>query len=361
MDDKPQTSPMILKYFLLLFLVSIFLLGRLMWPFISIIILSFLLASLFQPAYSLISKKFSPSFSSFITCIIIVGVVFVPLMFFIGALSKEAYDLYQLGKTTNLGVKLKELLQNSGVLSQVQDLLEGLGVVFQPQEVGKSLSDFTKGVGLFIFNQASSWATNIMLFIFNFFIMLITIYFLLIDHERLINFVLKLSPLPDEQERQLIRKFKKIAGAVIIGNGICSLIQGILGGLAFVFFDLGSPLIWGGVMMILAFLPIFGIGLVLIPAAIILFLQNNVAGGVFMLTFYATLSFSVEYLLKPKLVGRKAQMHTLFIFLAILGGLSVFGFLGIIYGPLIITAFLTMSEIYLANYDKYIKNGTWEG
>ncbi len=352
---------MILKYFLLLFLVSIVLLGRLLWPFLAIIILSFLLASLFQPVYIFINKKYSASLSSFLTCVLIVAVVFVPLMFFVGALSKEAYDLYNLGKTTNLGLKLKELLNGSIIMAKIQELFQGLDIAFEPQEFGKTISEFARGAGLFLFNQASAWATNIMLFIFNFFIMIITIYFLLIDHERLINFILKLSPLPDDQERQLIHKFKEIAGAVIVGNGICSLIQGVLGGLAFVFFDLGSPIIWGGVMMILAFLPIFGIGLVLIPAAIILLLQGNISGGVFMLIFYASLSFSVEYLLKPKLVGKKAQLHTLLVFLAILGGLSVFGFLGIIYGPLIITGFLTLAEIYLANYDKYVKSGECEG
>ena len=64
----------------------------------------------------------------------------------------------------------------------------------------------------------------------------------------------------------------------------------------------------------------------------------------------------MEYLLKPKMVGEQVQMHTLLVFLSIIGGLSVFGFLGIIYGPLIITAFLTMAEIYLASYERYVKS-----
>jgi predicted PurR-regulated permease PerM len=74
------------------------------------------------------------------------------------------------------------------------------------------------------------------------------------------------------------------------------------------------------------------------------------AQGFFTLFFYATVSFGVEYLLKPKLVGHKVKMHTLLVFLAILGGLKLFGFLGIVYGPLIIATFLTMAEIYQSNY-----------
>jgi len=361
MDEQPAATPMILKYFLLLFLISMLLLLRLLWPLLSIVLLSFLLASIFQPVYTFFNRKLSAPFSSLLTCVLIVLLVFLPLLFFVGALSKEAFDLYQIGKGTNLTVILKDLLQKNPLMIKFQEVLEMLGLGIQPHEIGKIISGFIKSTGLFLFNRASAWATNIMLFIFNFFIMIITIYFLLIDHERLINFILRLSPLPDDQERQLIRKFKKIAGAVLVGNGICGLIQGVLGGLAFWIFDLGSPIIWGGVMLILAFLPIFGIGLVLIPAALIIILKGNIAGGLYMLIFYAFLSFSVEYFLKPKLVSQRIQMHTLLVFLAIIGGLSVFGFLGIIYGPLIITAFLTLSEIYLANYDKYIKSGECKG
>ncbi|MBU0486110.1 MAG: AI-2E family transporter [Proteobacteria bacterium] len=345
---------MVFAYFLVLFVIAILLMGRLLWPFLSIVVLSFMLTGIFQPVYALINKKFSPSFSSLGTCVLIIILVFVPLIFFIGALSNEAFDLYQLAKGANLNLKLKHLLYESALMARLQDILAGFGISLEPESISQSLSDFAKQVGLFVFNQASGWAANLMHFVFNFFMMIITIYFLLIDHERLVAFLVRLSPLPDYQERQLIKKFKDIAGAVLIGNGICGIIQGGLGALAFIFFNLGSPLLWGGIMAILAFLPIFGIGLVLIPAAIILFLQGNVTSSIIMIIFYASLSFSVEYMLKPKLVGRQVKMHTLVVFLAIMGGLSLYGVLGIIYGPLIVTGFLALAEIYMTNYNQLV-------
>jgi len=184
--------------------------------------------------------------------------------------------------------------------------------------------------------------------------MLIAIFFLLTDSDRLINFILSLSPLPDEQERQLIQKFKQIAGAVLVGNGVCGLLQGAMGGVLFAVFGLSSPILWGGIMLILAFLPIFGIGLVLIPTALVLALKGEVGQGLFILFYYVFVSFGVEYLLKPKLVGQQVKMHTLLVFLAILGGLKLFGFLGIIYGPLIIATFLTLAEIYRSNYKNLV-------
>lgn len=354
--QKNPPPPMVLRYFLLVFLLSILMVGRLLWPFLSILVLSFLLAGIFKPVYAVINRKLSPFFSSLLTCTLIIVIVFVPLAFFVGALSQEAYSFYQWGKGANLGLRLKEL-HGSAIFSRIQEVLDGFGVSFEPEAVSNTLSEFAKFVGLFLYNQATSWAANIMNFIFSFFLMIISIFFLLIDSERLFNFIQRLSPLPWEQERQLIVKFEKISWVVLVVNGLSGLIQGILGGIVFAVFDLGPPVLWGGIMGILAFLPIFGIGLVLIPAAFVLFFKGSTGGAVFLFFFYLTLSFSIEYILKPKLVGNRVKMHTLLVFLSIMGGLSVFGFLGIIYGPLIITAFLTLAEIYIGNYDYYVRHG----
>ncbi|MCI5137979.1 MAG: AI-2E family transporter, partial [Candidatus Electrothrix sp. AR1] len=118
----------------------------------------------------------------------------------------------------------------------------------------------------------------------------------------------------------------------------------------FAMLGIKSPVLWTGVMGILAFLPIFGIGLVLLPASALLLLNGSPGQAAATFIFYAVLSFSVEYLLKPKFVGNQVKMHTLLVFLAILGGMSVFGVLGIIYGPLIVTAFQTLSDIYLKEH-----------
>jgi len=335
-------------YIVVLFVLTLLLLGRLLWPFLSILVLAFLLAGIFQPVYNFFTRWMSPTIASLVTCVLIIFVVFVPLTFFVGSLSSEAYDLYRAGKNANLGLKLKEIMQDSKLLARLQAVLDGYGVSLAPEDMTSWLADATRFVGLFLYNKASSWAANIMTFLFDFFIMILTIFFLLIDHRRLLDYLLRLLPLPNDQGSRLLDKFEEIASAVLIGNGVCGIIQGVLGGVLFAVFDLGPPILWGCVMAILAFLPIFGIGLVLIPASIIVLLKGKTGLAIGIFIFYVALSFFVEYLLKPKMVGERVQMHTLLVFLAIMGGLSVFGFLGIIYGPLIVTAFLTMAEMFMA-------------
>jgi predicted PurR-regulated permease PerM len=154
---------------------------------------------------------------------------------------------------------------------------------------------------------------------------------LLIDSPRLVAFIVGLSPLPDDQDEKLIQKFKDMAGAILIGNGLGGLIQGTLGGSVFAFFGFQSPFLWGVIMALLAFLPIVGIGVVFVPAAIFLFLQGRFGAGIFFIVFYVLLSGGIEYFFKPKLVGKRVQMHTLLVFLSIIGGLKLFGILGIIF------------------------------
>ena len=146
-----------------------------------------------------------------------------------------------------------------------------------------------------------------------------------------------------------------MSGAILLGNGLGGLIQGTLGGFVFWIFGLKSPFLWGVVMSLLAFLPIVGIRAVFIPAAIYLFLTGRITAGIFFLVFYLLLSCGIEYFFKPKLVGKRVQMHTLLVFLSIIGGLKLFGILGIIYGPLVVTAFLTLTDIYESSYREFVE------
>lgn len=346
---------MILRFFLALFIVSFIMLGWLIWPFISIIILASVVTGIFNPVFNSFKNKINASVASLLTCMIIFIILFIPIVFFVGILSKEAYDLYLMAKTAVLSDQIKTLFESSRVLEKINQILSNFNIVLTGEELNKAISEIGKVVGLFLYEQASSIASNVLRFVLNFFFMLLIIYFLLIEGNRLVSFIVDLSPLPREQDEKLIQKFKDIAGAVLIGNGLAGLIQGALGGIVFVVFGLKSPFMWGLIMALLAFLPILGIGAVFIPAAVYLFLQGQIGAGIFFVVFYVILSGSIEYLLKPKLVGKRVKMPTLLVFLSIMGGLKMFGILGIIYGPLVVTAFLTLTDIYRSSYQNIIE------
>jgi predicted PurR-regulated permease PerM len=363
MDDNEHpkvpeetSTQMIFRYFLIIFLITIFFVGKVLWPFVSILVLAFVLTGTFYPVYDFFVSKMNPILSSLITCTIIFLVVFVPLVFLIGALSKEAYDLYLMGTDAAASQDFVELLKNSETVGRLEAILAKYDIKLGTDQLNKGLSELGRSVGLFLYQQVSAIASNVLKFVANFAFMLLIIFFLLIDGKKLIAFLIELSPLPDDQDLKLMDKFHAMASVVLVVNGISGLIQGILGGAVFAIFGLGSPFLWGFIMSIMAFFPIVGIAVVFVPASIYLFLKGKIATSIFFLVFYLIVSSVTEYVLKPKLVGNKVQMHTLLVFLAVLGGLKVFGILGIIYGPLVMTAFLTLTDIYRSSYETYIRD-----
>ena len=353
---NPQGTPnMILWFFLAVFSLSCVMMGWLLWPFVSVIILAIVVSAIFTPVYKLLNRRLNATLSSLLTCVLIFIVLFLPLSFLVGILANEAWELYLTARGALQSKPIMELLEKSDIFDKINHFLARFKIEITGEQLNRAIAEVGRVVALFLYEQARSITTNVLRFIVNFFFMLLIIFYLLIDSPRLISFITKISPLPEDQDQMLIQKFKDIATAILLGNGLGGLIQGSLGGIVFALFGLKSPFVWGVIMALLAFLPILGIGAIFVPAAILLFLQGRITAGIFFLVFYIILSGSIEYFFKPKLVGQRVRMHTLIVFLSIIGGLKLFGILGIIYGPLVVTAFLTLSEIYLASYQQLIE------
>lgn len=348
MQEPSQNT--IVWFFLALFLLSSFLLGWLLLPFFSIIVVAAVVTGIFKPLYQRLALRIRPGIASFVTCVVIFLVLFVPIVLLVGVLSKEAYDMYLTARGAVLRNHIQDIFDNSELLERAKAVLAPFNIHLTGEEINRAIPEIGKIVGLFLYEQANAIASNVLNFLVNFFFMLLVAFFLLIDGDRLISFIIDLCPLPEDQEDKLIGKFQEMAGAILMGNGLCGLIQGVAGGIAFAIAGLASAFLWGVIMGILAFLPILGVGLVLVPAAIYLMIEGRILAGVLFLIFYVILSGGVEYIVKPRLVGERVQMHTLLVFLAIMGGLKLFGILGILYGPLVVTAFLTLTDIYNASY-----------
>jgi predicted PurR-regulated permease PerM len=347
--------------FLLIFFAALLALGLVLWPFWTQLFLAFLLASVFYPVYLRLCDRIRPWIAACLTCLLITLCVFLPLLFCLGALSAEIPGVIQLAKENDVLVLLRQSLQNNSLVHRADDLLSGFGIHMDLDRLPGLITDLSTTVGVFIYNQVSAWAANIVRFILQFLIVITGVFFLLIEYDRLTNFLLRLSPLPESQNRFLIARFSAISGAILVGNSLSGLIQGICGGLYFAAMGLISPVLWGAVMAVVAFMPIVGIGLVLLPTALILALKGNGWQALATVLFYLILTFAVDYLFKPKFVGKQANLPPLLVLLSIIGGMSLSGVMGIIYGPLAVTTFFTLIEMYVLEYQPYLdhrdKNG----
>ena len=341
--------------FLVFFICSLVLLLRLFWTYVSAIVLALLLASVFYPLYSWVTKVLRERelLASLSMTLFILLILVIPVGWFIGTLSNEAFDFYQRSSNEVSLKHIQDIIENDPVWAErFKKLGKMTGLTITPETVEELASSIGKKVGLFLYSQIRSVASNLLSFLIHFFLMMMTIFYLFRDGPRLKDYLVQLMPVPKEQLEKVVSKFQEMGSAIIVGNGMSGIIQGVFGGFGFFFFGLGSPFLWGTVITFMAFLPIVGATAVFVPATIFIMLTGNTGLGLGFLIYNLCYSSIVEYLVKPKLIGKGMQMNSLLVFIGILGGLKLFGILGIIYGPLIMTIFLTLAEIYRLEYKK---------
>lgn len=326
--------------------------GKVIAPFFASLLLGIVIAGIFRPVFKRLDRYMPARAASVLTCLAVFFIVFIPVVFFVGILSREALGLYNLAKDAVFSKNLIIFLESTRILERINEFLTKANIQTQIswRELLDPLTEVGKNLGLSLFEQARFLTSNLLNLILYFCLMLIVIFYMFIDGQRLMQYIYDLSPLQDEHDRKLYDKFNDMAGAVLIGNGLGGFIQGVSGGALFWFLGLNSPFIWGVVMGFLAFLPIVGIGVVMLPVAVFFLLKGSLGKCLFIVGFYAMLSWGIEYIFKPRLVGDRVSMHPLVVFFAIIGGLKVYGILGIIYGPLIATLFLTLSDIYFSTF-----------
>ncbi len=341
------------KVFLVVLIGVLILLLRLFWAYISAIILALLIASAFYPLYARVKKllKGEERGASMLMTIFIFLVLVIPVGGFVGTLSNEAFDFYRRSREAVSLLKIQEIVEGDSIWAQrIRKVGKLTGIEVNPGTLEELATALGKNVGLFLSKQLRSMASNLLNFLIHFFLMMLVVYYIFRDGERLKNYISELLPFPIEQQELVVSKFREMARAVIVGNGLNGIIQGIIGGFGFFFFGLGSPFLWGTLIGFMAFLPFIGASIVYIPAFIILILQGQTGTALGFLVYNGVYSIIMEYLFKPRMIGKGMRMNALLVFIGILGGIKLFGILGIIYGPLIMTIFITLAELYRLEY-----------
>jgi len=342
------------------FMTFLFSVGLFLWmlrPFLYTLVLALILVGLCHPLYLRLIKPCGDRnwLASSLICLALFMGLFVPLVFLIISLSVEVANFYTYLRGALTVDSLNHFIAgHTDKAERLSDLLAHLGVDYNLNDIQNDIIRLSKEAGLWLYNWTGMLAGQIMTFSLQFVLLIMFVYFLLIDGHRVKEYLMALSPLPRDQEELLLHKFHDMTLAMVVGNGLAAIIQGIIGGLGLAFFNIQSPLLWGTVMAIFAFIPFIGISVVFIPIGAYMLLVGETVKGIAFLISFGILSLLVEYLLKPKLVGDRVKVHILLIFISIFGGLATFGLLGIIFGPLITIAFLSMVEIYHKNYGKHL-------
>lgn len=329
---------------LAIMLVLFYLLYKVLSPFLITIAWAMVLSITFYPLNILLLRYVKrPWLASLITLGIILVLILGPFSFIAASLVSEITIVYR-------------LIEDKGIeaVTQIQDhprlhtFFEEIGSykIFEGVDFQKGAVESLKSVGSLIAGHSTDFFKNAVKFIINFMIMCLTTYYFLMDGSTLVNFIKKLLPFSETQKTKLEQRVRELVIAAIYGGLAVAVVQGVLGGIAFLAFGLPSPVLWGTAMAIFSFIPVIGCAAIWVPAGIFLLLTASYAKGIGFLVFCAVLIGSIDNIIRPLVIGGRTKLHTLLIFFSVLGGINYLGFLGFILGPLIAALCLSLLEIY---------------
>lgn len=312
--------------------------------FLMAIFLAGIFSALAQPIYLRLVRLFGGrrTPASMITLLLIVLVVLLPLGILIGIVTAQAFAVSQ-----SVQPAVEKFLATPTIFSDYLDQIPHFDKVVAYKEVIlRKAATFVGSITRYLMRNLGSGALGTVNFLFMFFIMLYTMFFFLVDGHKLLARILYYLPLKNEEEQQLLGRFTSVTRATIKGTIVICILQGGLAGLGFLFVGIQGAAFWGTVMGVLSIIPAIGPGLVWIPAVVILVAGGQYAQGIGLALFCGLVVGSIDNLVRPSLVGKDTQMHDLFILFGTLGGITFFGVLGIIIGPIIAALFVTVWEIY---------------
>lgn len=191
-------------------------------------------------------------------------------------------------------------------------------------------------------------------FVINFFLLLFVLFFVLRDHDKLIAFLHRALPLSRTEEDVLFQEVKAVSKSALLGSLLTAITQGIVGG--FGLWLAGFPgVFWGAVMAFTSLIPLVGTALVWVPAALVLFVTGEIEWAVFLVLWGLLVVGSIDNFLRP-LFMQGASMNTVVVFFSLIGGLQVFGLMGLIYGPLIFSVALVLFKLYENAFSDFLES-----
>ncbi|MFL5365790.1 MAG: AI-2E family transporter [Myxococcales bacterium] len=186
-------------------------------------------------------------------------------------------------------------------------------------------------------------------------VMLIALYFLLLEGRVLIEWLGTVSPLQARQTHELLTEFRKVSNASVVGSVVSALGQGILTAIGFAITGVPHALFFGLLTAIASFVPVVGTAIVWVPAVLLLGATGHMTAAIVLAAWCLVFVIGGEHVGKPLLLRGQVEMHTGLVFLSLLGGLEVFGLLGIIIGPLIVSFFLALMRMYRRDFQRVVE------
>ena len=308
--------------------------GIIIKPIIIAIISGVLLGYIFYPFYRFILRKLKrEGISALLVClgllIIIIGVTSIIL----SSLVNQSISLYLALQSMDLSIILTQILPNF-LSNEITTTLGG------------SLNTFISNTITQLLSKFGDIILNIPMILLQLFVAIFIFFFTLKDGKKGIEYIQSLDLLEKEVQEKFFKQFKAITYSVLMGQIIVGIMQGLIAGLGYFIFRVPNPLILTLLTMLVGIIPLIGPWLVWIPVVIYLFASGNSGAGLGLLIYGAVIISWLDTVIRPIIVAKRTQINSAIVIIGMIGGLYVFGILGLIIGPLVLAYVLLVIELY---------------
>ncbi len=348
---KSLTKPFLL---ILVFLVIVgcYLVFR---PFLTEILMAAILATIFYKPFIALTKflKGRQNLAALLMCLLLIALIILPAVQLVIYGAQKSVATYDEATIFFNNHTLNDVFAND-VFSKTPLRYLKLGN-FNYED--KAFQDTV----LSAFKQSSSWllsgATGIVKgttsFIFSLLMIILTMFFFFIDGKKMLKRLMYLSPLPNEYDQEIFKKFSVVSYTTLVSTFVAALVQGVVGALGFAL--IGFPVFLAFILVsILSLLPYLGAAIFYVPVGLYYLMVGDIWQGVFIMAWGFIAIGLVDNVVRAYMIKDKAEINPIFVFFSILGGISLFGFWGVVVGPLVVALAVTIFHIYELEFCKQL-------
>jgi len=334
---------------LLAFYASVLLLGylayRIVEPFLTEIGWAVVLAVCLNPLQARLRRRLGATRAALGLALLTLFLLILPVAFAVTALVNEGGQV-----VADLQTQLADKGGAAAWLHTAWAWVRGrLPILPSEEEAIARVTSSVGDVAGFAASRAGGLLAGALSVVLSLLITLFLLFFLLRDAPTYAATLERLLPFGPAQNARLVVLTRDLVSASVSATVTIAALQGLIGGLGFALLEIQGAAVWGLIMGILAFLPLVGATLVWLPAAVWLLLSGSVAKGIALLVLGIVVLGNVDNVVRPLLLSGKSRMNTLVMLVSLMGGVSAFGFIGIVLGPLVAAVVTALVESYEAD------------
>jgi predicted PurR-regulated permease PerM len=334
-------------FFFAVFLFLLYQLYLLLVPFLGAIVWAAILALLFYPLYARVLRSVGgrASLAASIMTLLVTTTIVGPTVSLSSVVTRQAIGLYQQTSEAVRSGRLRESVERlrASRLGRLADRVGQLGLELDYGAIVQRVADVISA-------NATAFARNVAAFLFNLAVMLFTLFFFLRDGERMYRGLNALIPMDPVHKDQIFLRLYETLSAVVRGMLTTALAQGVLTGVGLTLLGMPFAAFLGVLAGVCSLIPFAGAALVWIPCTLYFAATGDVVRALVLLAYGGLVISMVDNVLRPLLIGGRTSLHTLFLFFGILGGVQVYGVLGLFLGPVLLAIVVAFVTIYREQY-----------